>query len=227
MARPSMMPAGLHAFLQNRPMRWALITGGATAAALWIWPVIAQPLTRWLVAWDVAVSIYLAVLVLKMRQATTEHIIQHAAETDEGRGFILIVSLIGVLASIAAIVIEAGANATGSRLLHVTFVFLTVALSWLFVHTSLAAHYLHEYYGPDDNGEGERHGLLFPGGDVTPDFWDFWHFALVIGVANQTADVQITSKPIRRIVTVHGIAAFVFNTVILALTINFAAGLIQ
>ncbi|MBI3437612.1 MAG: DUF1345 domain-containing protein, partial [Proteobacteria bacterium] len=47
-----------------------------------------------------------------------------------------------------------------------------------------------------------------------------------IGVANQTADVQITSKPIRRIVTVHGIAAFVFNTVILALAINFAASMI-
>jgi uncharacterized membrane protein len=227
MARSSKMPAGLHAFLQNRPLRWGLLAGVATAIALWVSPVIASSLMRWLVAWDVAVAVYLAVLILKMRQATTEHIIQHAAETDEGRGFILFVSLTGVLVSIAAIVMEAGANATGSKLLHVGFVFLTVALSWLFIHTTLAAHYLHEYYGPDDDGKGERHGLLFPGGDETPDFWDFWHFALVIGVANQTADVQITSKAIRRIVTLHGIAAFVFNTVILALTINFAAGLIQ
>jgi len=47
----------------------------------------------------------------------------------------------------------------------------------------------------------------------------------VIGVANQTADIQICTKPIRRVVTLHGVLAFVFNTVILALTINLAAGL--
>ncbi|MBS0385382.1 MAG: DUF1345 domain-containing protein, partial [Proteobacteria bacterium] len=75
-----------------------------------------------------------------------------------------------------------------------------------------------------DNNEA-RGGLIFPG-DLDPNFWDFLHFGLVIGVANQTADVQISSKAIRNIVTVHGIIAFVFNTVILALAINFAASMI-
>ncbi|MGH6951969.1 MAG: DUF1345 domain-containing protein, partial [Vitreimonas sp.] len=109
--------------------------------------------------------------------------------------------------------------------LHVAFVFVTVALSWLFVHTSFAKHYAHEYFGP--SGEGAiRKGLLFPDDDA-PDFGDFFHFSMVIGVANQTADIQIAAKPIRHIVTLHGVVAFLFNTVILALTINLAGGLFR
>jgi uncharacterized membrane protein len=38
--------------------------------------------------------------------------------------------------------------------------------------------------------------------------------------------VAITSKPIRRLVTVHGTLAFAFNTVLLALTVNVAASLL-
>ena len=52
------------------------------------------------------------------------------------------------------------------------------------------------------------------------------HFAVVIGVASQTADVAFTSKRMRRIGTVHGLVAFTFNTVVLALTINILAGLL-
>ena len=110
----------------------------------------------------------------------------------------------------------------------VALAFGTVALSWLFTHLIFATHYAHEYYAPDED-DCERAGLLFPAHreEEKPDFWDFVHFALVIGVANQTADVQIRSRGIRRIVTIHGIVAFLFNTVILAISINFAASLFE
>ena len=62
-------------------------------------------------------------------------------------------------------------------------------------------------------------------GKSKPDYWDFLHFALIIGVANQTADIAFTSKVMRRTGTLHGVLAFVFNTLVLALTINLAASL--
>jgi uncharacterized membrane protein len=149
---------------------------------------------------------------------------QHAADVDDGRYFVLFVSLAAVVASFTAIVVELQAAAAGSdRGLHVGFVFLTVAISWLFVHTSFAKHYAHEYFGPAGTG-GIRKGLIFPG-DEAPDFGDFFHFALVIGVAAQTADIQIAAKPIRRVVTLHGVLAFVFNTVALALTLSLVGDL--
>jgi uncharacterized membrane protein len=42
----------------------------------------------------------------------------------------------------------------------------------------------------------------------------------------QVSDVQITSRKFRRLATVHGLLGFVFNTVIVALTVNLAANLL-
>ncbi|MBV9521722.1 MAG: DUF1345 domain-containing protein, partial [Alphaproteobacteria bacterium] len=68
-------------------------------------------------------------------------------------------------------------------------------------------------------------GLAFPG-EARPDYWDFLYFAFVVGMTCQVSDVQVTSRAMRRLTLIHGIVAFFFNTVILALTINIAAGLL-
>lgn len=213
------------AILKRKPFLYALIAGVAAASALSLVPNALSPLTRALAAWDAALIVYVVTLIALMRGATPEHLGKRAAETDEGRHFVLFVSLVAVAVSIGAIVMEASAMRQNGRALHLAFVFATVALSWFFVHATFATHYAHEFYGADEDEKKKRRGgLIFPG-DGAPDFWDFLHFALVIGVANQTADIEIDQKPMRRIVTIHGVAAFLFNTVILALAINLAAGL--
>jgi uncharacterized membrane protein len=217
--------AWLRAVLRHTPLMLALVAGVGLGIAQALTENNLSGLTRTLIAWDAAVAAYLLAVWLHTRGITSQHMIDHAAEVDDGRYFVLFVSLAGVLASLAAIILELQSDLEPgmTRSAHVAFVFATVALSWLFVHTSFAKHYAHEYFGPADEGD-IRKGLIFPGGE-DPDFGDFFHFALVIGVAAQTADIQISAKPIRRIVTLHGVLAFVFNTVILALTINLAAGL--
>ena len=99
----------------------------------------------------------------------------------------------------------------------------TILLSWSFVHTIFALHYAHEYYG--ERRDGKIGGLKFPG-DTKPDYWDFLYFSLVIAMTSQVSDVAITSKVIRRIVTVHGALAFFFNLTVLALTVNMISNLI-
>jgi uncharacterized membrane protein len=46
----------------------------------------------------------------------------------------------------------------------------------------------------------------------------------VIGTSAQTADVGISSRPMRRTVMVHCVLSFFFNTTLLALAINIASG---
>ncbi len=215
----------LRAVLRQTPLVLALAIGLILGIVLALTTHDITPLTRTLIAWDVAVAVYLGAVWIQTRSVTSERMIAHAAEADEGRYFVLFVSVAGVAASLTAIVLELQAKLDpgAAKNLHVAFVFATVALSWLFVHTSFAKHYAHEYFGPADKG-GIRKGLIFPG-DEHPNFGDFFHFSFVIGVANQTADIQITTKPIRRVVTLHGVLSFLFNTVILALTINLAASL--
>ncbi|MBL8552321.1 MAG: DUF1345 domain-containing protein [Hyphomonadaceae bacterium] len=208
---------------------WAAALGAGTAAALFTIPNPLAATTRWLMAWDVLAASFVCITLLVARGLTPDDMERRAAEQDDGRGLILAVSLLSAAASLLAIWQELGAakQLTGPmQEALVALAFLTVALSWLFTHTIFASHYAHEYFAPDDD-ETERAGLIFPAHskDAKPDFWDFLHFALVIGVANQTADVQIRSRGIRRVVTIHGIVAFLFNTVILAISINFAASL--
>jgi uncharacterized membrane protein len=48
----------------------------------------------------------------------------------------------------------------------------------------------------------------------------------VIGMTAQVSDVAIATKTIRRTATAHGIVSFVFNTALLALTVNIAGSAI-
>lgn len=218
----------LFAALYNRKtILVGVIAGIGAALFLHVVASALTPLTRGLAAWDAGIVAYLATLFWLLRHATPDKIAAKVAATDEGRFFILFISLLAFVVSIAAIVAEAGQASAAhgaDKPERVAFVLVTVALSWLFVHTAFANHYAHEFYGQGETNEA-RGGLIFPG-DLDPNFWDFVHFALVIGVANQTADIQISSKSIRNVVTIHGTIAFVFNTVILALAINFAASMI-
>jgi uncharacterized membrane protein len=151
-----------------------------------------------------------------------------AALDDEGKGVILSLVLAAAAASVWAVSLELGLakDAHGAmKLAHVTLAFVTVVGSWLMVQMIFALHYAHEYYGVDeDDGAADAGGLDFPGVQE-PDYWDFLHFAVVIGVACATADVEFTSKGLRQLGTIHSLVAFAFNTVIVALTINLTAGL--
>jgi uncharacterized membrane protein len=46
-------------------------------------------------------------------------------------------------------------------------------------------------------------------------------------MTSQVSDVQITARPMRRLALLHGILSFLFNTVVVALSINAVAGLLQ
>ncbi|MDB6001102.1 MAG: hypothetical protein JWP52_2801, partial [Rhizobacter sp.] len=59
-----------------------------------------------------------------------------------------------------------------------------------------------------------------------PHYADFMYFSYTIAVACQTSDVSITSTRLRRLVLAHSVLSFVFNTAIVALMVNIAAGLV-
>jgi uncharacterized membrane protein len=90
-----------------------------------------------------------------------------------------------------------------------------------------ALHYAHRYYrdDPETPEADATGGLKFPG-DAPPHYWDFLYFSFVIGMTSQVSDVQVTSRPMRRLVLGHGILSFAFYTIVLALSINIVAGLI-
>ena len=200
-------------------------------AAVLVLPGSWKQATRLLVAWNAGTLLYIAATFVTMARATPRTIRARAAATDDGRFAILVLVSLAGLAAMAAIVAQLNVTKDLHGLgkgLHLGLAALTIVSAWAFIHLTYALHYAHEYF--DEKGRaGEkaelRGGVAFPGTDE-PDYWDFLYFAFIIGVAAQTADVSITSKTIRRTSLAHSVLAFFFNSAILALTINIAAGLI-
>lgn len=214
--------------LAPRPRLALSILVGVLAGLVCLWIPQMNASTRLIVGWDAMTVTFLSAMFVSMMQHTPTEIRARAALDDEGRGVILALVLIASAASVWAVGAELGLAKDAKGLLRagrIVLAFGTVIASWLMVQMIFALHYAHEYYGVDeDDGAADAGGLDFPG-VKEPDYWDFLHFSIVIGVACATADVNFTSKGLRQLGTLHSLVAFAFNTVIVALTINLTAGL--
>jgi uncharacterized membrane protein len=176
--------------------------------------------TRMLVGWDIGIALYLTLIQITMARCDIDRIRLRAAEQDEGAFAILLMTVLATFASLVAIVFALGGSKQAPHEEAAVLILMTIStivLSWFFVHTIFALHYAHEYYG--ERRDGVIGGLNFPG-DQDPDYWDFFYFSLVIGMTSQVSDVNITSKTIRRVATMHGVLSFFFNVTVLALTVN-------
>lgn len=186
-----------------------------------------RPSTAAIIGWDALCLGFIASMLADMAKGSPQRIRARAAKDDEGAGTILTVVLVGTVAAIVAVALELSLakQAHGlERTLRVALAFGTVAASWFMAHLIFAVHYAHRFYGHGMGASTGAGGLNFPG-DEEPDYWDFLHFSVIIGVAAQTADIEIASKRLRRLCTVHALFSFAFNTVIVALTINLLASL--
>jgi uncharacterized membrane protein len=203
--------------LMARPRFFISVVIGMVALALL--PLSLRLATRLLIAWDISVLLYLLLAYTTVMSTGVSAIRRNAELQDDGRFGILTVTAVAAFATLGAIVAELGPDHRGPYDLALALV--TIVSSWAAIHTTFALHYAHEYYRGKTPG-----GLAFPGNDTEPDYWDFVYFSFVIGMTAQVSDVGITDKIIRRTATVHGIASFLFNTALLALTINIAASAI-
>lgn len=177
--------------------------------------------TRIIVGWDAGVALYLALVYLVMAHGSIAEIRRRAAINDEGAIALLVLTAAAALASLVAVLAELG-HSPGPY--QIALSIATILLSWTFMHTMFALHYLHEFYG--QGADDRLGGLVFPGSE-DPDYWDFLYYSLVVAMTAQVSDIQITSKTIRRLTTLHGAISFFFNATVLALTVNIVSSLMR
>jgi uncharacterized membrane protein len=184
-------------------------------------PEGARQSARMLIAWDVAISVYLAIVSLLIRRSTPMDIKDRAQRYGDGGLAMIALAMTAAGVSIAAIVIElASLKQLAAPAPHLALAALTIALSWIFTQVMFALHYAHAFHlGLARDGDG---GLDFPK-TPDPDYRDFLYFSFMIGCASQTSDVITTNRRMRRPVMIHGIFSFFFNIVVLALSINIGA----
>jgi uncharacterized membrane protein len=200
----------------------------AGAAAFFLCPSTMPGTLRTSIAWDVSGIVYLMLAFRLMYYCDVSHIKSVASTRDDSRAVILGIILMAICASFVAIaqLISHGKQPSvdsSEKILLAFIAIFTIVISWTVTQVAFTLHYAHEYYRPGENSDAEG-GLDFPHSD-TPDYWDFLYFATSIGATSQTSDTAIKSHNLRRLVTLHAVIAFFFNTAVLALTVNIAASL--
>jgi uncharacterized membrane protein len=178
--------------------------------------------------WDVGAAVFLVLWAVTMIRTPIWDMPKRAKAQQDGEWTVFALTLAGIAASVVTIVIEFRNIANlkdQARDIHLGLVIATLLVSWLTMQLVFALRYAHEFYTVSDGTKTMDGGLDFPH-EPEPDYFDFFYFGMVLGMTFQVSDVDITSRKIRRLATLHGFIGFVFNTVILALTVNIGAGLL-
>jgi uncharacterized membrane protein len=217
-------PNFLLRFIRSRPfLLCALVLGVAVALLV---PEQYNDLRRALIGWNSGVWAYLVAMAWTMFRADHSRVRAIAEKQDESGGAVLGAVVVGAILSVYAIVTELADMKDASehvKALHYAFTAVTVIGSWLLVGVMYCLHYAHIYY------TANKHALPleFPDQHTQPNYWDFLYFSFTLSVAVQTSDVSIKTRAMRKLVLGHCVLAFFFNLVILGLSVNIAASLVN
>lgn len=173
-----------------------------------------------LLGFTIAAASFLVANAPLLSQKSAERMRSQARRND-ANPTVLIAVTVAVMAAVLVVVgtvMRARAD-TGDIALSI----VSLALAWLFVNVVYTLRYAHLYYGDADADARDDEGLVFTG-NPEPDYWEFLYFGFSVGMTFQTADVQVTSRQMRRTVLGHAMAAFVFNIGVVAFTVNVLSG---
>ena len=183
-------------------------------------------LTHLMIGWNVFSLCMIIMSWITFSITTSQQIREQARVQDSSRVLIFVTVLISTFASFLAValLLLAKKEYKNTEALHLIIAVGGMLFSWILIHTIFALRYAHIFY-QNDKTKPQIHaaGLEFPD-DKKPEYLDFAYFSFVIGMTFQVSDVQITSKRLRRLVLLHGILSFGYNTIMISLTINLIAG---
>ena len=198
----ALVAGGIAAVIVGRFAAWQ-------AALLFFWVAAA-------VSW--VVPMWITVLRLDVedaqRYATRED--PHGAMAD----LLLLSASMAALGAVILGIIKASGAKDGQRTLLLAAGIAAIVASWGVVHTVFALRYAGIYYDGIDGGV-DFHD------DAAPVYADFAYVAFTIGMTYQVSDTDLVTKAMRHTALRHALLSYVLGTVIIAATINVAAGLVK
>lgn len=177
-----------------------------------------------LVAWDVAATSVVGWVWFSVGRFSADETRAFATREDDSR---VAAQLLLVFASVASLIgvgfdlVKASESSGVGRILLTVVGVSTVVLSWAVVHTTFALRYAHEFY------TSPLGGIDFKNDGDPPDYQDFAYVAFTVGMTFQVSDTDVQARTIRRTVLRQALLSYLFGAVILAVTINVIASLLQ
>jgi uncharacterized membrane protein len=199
-------PAGVHLLV-------SLLAGGIVGG-------VTVPLLGWstagLIAWVSAALVFLVWTWVSLWSLGVEDIAWVAARADGSRpvrDLSLIGISVGTLMAVALVIFRAHQNPAPRIVLGVA----CIAASWLVLNTVFTLRYARLYY------TDPRGGVDF-NQEEDPTFPDFAYLAFTVGMCFQVSDTSLQKTVVRATALRHGLTSFVFDAVIIAVTVNVVAG---
>jgi uncharacterized membrane protein len=213
-------PSWFHRLPSIAKLAASVVVAGIISACLL--PFRMEGMTRIMIGWDcfsLTLIIFSVIIFTSMRPREIRVL---AKQEDAGRIVVFFIVLVATFGSLMGVLLllqnrEPWLLGKGME----TFIYLTgVVCSWMLLHTMFAYRYAFLYYGDHPLDPDPRTAALQIPNELWPDYLDFCYFSFVIGMTFQVSDIEISSRLIRRVALLHGMLSFLFNTVIVALTIN-------
>jgi uncharacterized membrane protein len=189
--------------------------------------LIASGYTIWqsavLVGWDVAVAVIVGSVSISVWKLTPGQTKENAIREDPSAPLselLVLTAGVAVLAAVGLLLVRAGHATGGTKAYLISLGVLSVALSWMLVHTTFTLRYARTYYATPEGGIDFNE-------DDPPTYLDFAYLALTIGMTFQVSDTNLTSKSMRRIALNHALLSYLFGAVIIGLVINVVSSLLH
>jgi uncharacterized membrane protein len=174
-------------------------------------------------AWCGAALVFLAWVWTSIWGKDADATAEHATAEDVSRAMADLIVIGASIASLGAVgytLVEASGEHGATKVLLILLVVATVTLAWASVHTIYTLRYADLYYRAPVGGIDFK-------SDEPPEYRDFAYVALTIGMTYQVSDTDLQTKKIRRPAIRHALISFVFGAVLVAITINVVASLLN
>ena len=184
---------------------------GIASAPAWGWG------TAGLLAWVVTAAVFLAGTLLSVWRLDAADTRWLAAREDGSRALrdlALLGISAGTVATVVLVIFRVHQNPPERTALGVA----CLAASWLVLNTVYTLRYARLYYTEP------RGGVVFTGG-ADPVYRDFAYLGFTVGMTFQVSDTALQTTDVRETVLRQAFMSFVFDVVIIAVTVNVVAGL--
>lgn len=175
----------------------------------------------YLIGWDAAVIIFVIWIWLicwPMDHHQTAKFALREDPSNVATDVLLISASVASLVGVVMAVFESRATSVEPRSIFLGFIsILSVVLAWTLIHTIYTLRYAKLYYSPDNGAKIEFSN------EHLPSYVEFAYFSITIGMTFQVTDTFLRGTLARKAVLRHALLSYLFNTVIIATTINLIA----
>lgn len=194
-----------------------LAVGVIASAATWVassWDLAL------LIGWLAAALTYTIWVWARIGRMGAEETQVHATREDPSRGLadiLLVIASVASLGIVAFVLVRTNSiQSSGSAIIPAVAI-VSVALSWVLIHTLFTLRYASLYYAGDPGGVDFNQS-------EKPDYGDFAYLAFTLGMTYQVSDTALGSRAFRMAALRHSLLSYLFGAVILATIINLIAG---